>query len=94
MLQHYRQRGHVLLNATAMVMGEYWLNLALHRPDFVLFNPDNTSTHPSKIMCLLVMRKSFETSFVKIDLGSDLIETRERKHHSLPLSSPSSFSST
>ncbi|KAI3765996.1 hypothetical protein L2E82_16043 [Cichorium intybus] len=60
----HRNSWHVLLDATAMVMGEDRLNLALHRPDFVLCSPNNTSTHPSKITCLLVRRKSFETSSV------------------------------
>ncbi|KAI3499578.1 hypothetical protein L1887_35381 [Cichorium endivia] len=60
----HRNSWHVLLDATAMVMGEDRLNLALHRPDFVLCSPNNTSTHPSNITCLLVRRKSFETSSV------------------------------
>ncbi|KAI3759484.1 hypothetical protein L6452_07347 [Arctium lappa] len=58
----HRSSWHVLLDATAIVMGENQLNLTLHRPDFVLCSPDNTSTHPSKITCLLVRRKSFETT--------------------------------
>ncbi|GKC10021.1 pyridoxal phosphate-dependent transferase, major region, subdomain 1 [Tanacetum coccineum] len=58
----HRNQWHVLLDATAMVMGEDRLNLALHRPDFVLCSPDSRSTYPSKITCLLVRRKSFETA--------------------------------
>ncbi|GJZ00069.1 pyridoxal phosphate-dependent transferase, major region, subdomain 1 [Tanacetum coccineum] len=58
----HRNQWHVLLDATAMVMGEDRLNLALHRPDFMLCSPDSTSTYPSKITCLLVRRKSFETT--------------------------------
>ncbi|KAL7603165.1 hypothetical protein Lser_V15G17412 [Lactuca serriola] len=62
----HRNTWHVLLDATSMVMGEDRLNLALHRPDFVLCSPHNTNTttHPSKITCLLVRRKSFESSSV------------------------------
>ncbi|XP_071731772.1 uncharacterized protein [Rutidosis leptorrhynchoides] len=58
----HRNQWHVLLDATAMVMGEDQLNLTLHRPDFVLCSPDNTSTRFSKITCLLVRKKSFEST--------------------------------
>ncbi|GMP34149.1 hypothetical protein CsSME_00007145 [Camellia sinensis var. sinensis] len=60
----HRNAWHVLLDATALVVGEDQLNLALHRPDFVLCSPDNTHAHPSKITCLLVRRKSFDTTTV------------------------------
>ncbi|KAJ6801441.1 uncharacterized protein M6B38_197905 [Iris pallida] len=58
----HRNSWHVLLDATALVVGEERLSLALHRPDFVLCTLDNTHAHPSKITCLLVRRKSFETT--------------------------------
>ncbi|RVX17885.1 hypothetical protein CK203_004065 [Vitis vinifera] len=58
----HRNSWHVLLDATALVVGEDRLNLALHRPDFVLCSLDNTHAHPSRITCLLVRRKSFDTS--------------------------------
>ncbi|XP_008805293.2 uncharacterized protein LOC103718316 isoform X2 [Phoenix dactylifera] len=58
----HRNSWHVLLDATALVVGEDQLNLALHRPDFVLCTLDNKHAHPSKITCLLVRRKSFDTS--------------------------------
>ncbi|KAL9419676.1 hypothetical protein AB3S75_037445 [Citrus x aurantiifolia] len=59
----HRNSWHVLLDATALVVGEDRLNLALHRPDFVLCNLDNTqNAQPSKITCLLIRKKSFDTS--------------------------------
>lgn len=58
----HRNSWHVLLDATALIVGEDTLNLALHRPDFVLCSPDNTRARPSKITCLLVKRRSFDTS--------------------------------
>ncbi|XP_058226398.1 uncharacterized protein LOC131335171 [Rhododendron vialii] len=58
----HRNSWHVLLDATGLVVGEDRLNLALHRPDFVLCSPDNTHAHPSKITCLLVRRKSFDAT--------------------------------
>ncbi|KAL6011559.1 hypothetical protein ACLOJK_002007 [Asimina triloba] len=58
----HRNSWHVLLDATGLVVGEDRLSLALHRPDFVLCTLDNTHAHPSKIACLLVRRKSFDTS--------------------------------
>ncbi|KAF8408427.1 hypothetical protein HHK36_007579 [Tetracentron sinense] len=58
----HRNSWHVLLDATGLVVGEDRLNLALHKPDFVLCTLDNTHAHPSKITCLLVRRKSFDTT--------------------------------
>ncbi|KAJ0959867.1 hypothetical protein J5N97_000399 [Dioscorea zingiberensis] len=59
----HRNSWHVLLDATGLVVGEdERLNLALHRPDFVLCTLDNTHAQPSKIACLLVRRKSFDTA--------------------------------
>lgn len=55
----HRNSWHVLLDATALVVGEDQLNLALHRPDFVLCSLDNTH---AKVTCLLVRRKSFDMS--------------------------------
>ncbi|WOG86477.1 hypothetical protein DCAR_0205684 [Daucus carota subsp. sativus] len=56
----HRNSWHVLLDATALNMGEERMNLSLHRPDFVLCKPDNTNAHPSDITCLLI-RRSFDT---------------------------------
>ncbi|KAH7865437.1 hypothetical protein Vadar_006714 [Vaccinium darrowii] len=58
----HRNSWHVLLDATGLIVGEDRLNLALHRPDFVLCSADNTHAHPSKITCLLVRRKSFDST--------------------------------
>ncbi|KAK6123729.1 hypothetical protein DH2020_042526 [Rehmannia glutinosa] len=58
----HRNSWHVLLDATALVVGEDQLNLALHRPDFVLCSLDNAHAHSSKVTCLLVRRKSFDMS--------------------------------
>lgn len=58
----HRNSWHVLLDATALVVGQDRLNLALHRPDFVLCSLENTHAHSSKITCLLVRRKSFDVS--------------------------------
>ncbi|KAF5732220.1 hypothetical protein HS088_TW18G00911 [Tripterygium wilfordii] len=58
----HRNSWHVLLDSTALTVGEERLNLGLHRPDFVLCSLDNTHAHPSKITCLLVRKKSFDTS--------------------------------
>ncbi|KAG1370122.1 hypothetical protein COCNU_15G004880 [Cocos nucifera] len=58
----HRNSWHVLLDATALVVGEDQLSLALHRPDFVLCTLDDKHAHPSKITCLLVRRKSFDAS--------------------------------
>ncbi|PKA62053.1 molybdenum cofactor sulfurtransferase [Apostasia shenzhenica] len=57
-----RNSWHVLLDATAIAVGQERLNLALHRPDFVLCTVDNTHAQPSKVTGLLVRRKSFDTS--------------------------------
>ncbi|KAL6178529.1 hypothetical protein ACLB2K_050047 [Fragaria x ananassa] len=53
---------HVLLDATALVIGKDHLNLMLHRPDFVLCSLDNSHGQTSKITCLLVRKKSFDTT--------------------------------
>lgn len=58
----HRNSWHVLLDASALVVGEDRLSLALHRPDFVLSTLDNTHAQPSKITCLLVRKKAFDTS--------------------------------
>lgn len=58
----HRNSWHVLLDATALVVGEDRLNLSLHRPDFVLCSPDKTHANPSTVTCLLVRKKSFDTS--------------------------------
>ncbi|TXG54375.1 hypothetical protein EZV62_019631 [Acer yangbiense] len=58
----HRNSWHVLLDATALVVGEDRLNLALHRPDFVLCSLENTHPQPSRITCLLVRKKSFDNS--------------------------------
>ncbi|XP_073003294.1 uncharacterized protein [Typha latifolia] len=58
----HRNSWHVLLDATGLVAGEERLSLALHRPDFVLSTLNNTHAQPSKITCLLVKKKSFDTS--------------------------------
>ncbi|XP_073129023.1 uncharacterized protein [Henckelia pumila] len=58
----HRNSWHVLLDATKLPVGEEHLNLALHRPDFVLCSLDNTHANSSKVTCLLVRRKSFDMS--------------------------------
>ncbi|GKV13773.1 hypothetical protein SLEP1_g24753 [Rubroshorea leprosula] len=58
----HRNSWHVLLDATALVAGKDRLNLALHQPDFVLCSLENTHAHPSSITCLLVRKKSFDTT--------------------------------
>lgn len=58
----HRNSWHVLLDATGLDVGKDRLNLALHRPDFVVCTVDNTHAQPSKITCLLVRRKSFDTA--------------------------------
>nr|KAJ0210322.1 hypothetical protein LSAT_V11C400207470 [Lactuca sativa] len=57
-----RNSWHVLLDATELEPKKDRLTLALHRPDFVICTVDNTHAQPSKINCLLVRRKSFETT--------------------------------
>ncbi|KAL2515124.1 uncharacterized protein Fot_29095 [Forsythia ovata] len=58
----HRNSWHVLLDATALVVGVDRLNLMLHTPDFVLCSLDNTNAHSSTITCVLVRRKSFDMS--------------------------------
>ncbi|KAK8363211.1 hypothetical protein V6Z11_A03G150700 [Gossypium hirsutum] len=59
----HRNSWHVLLDATPLVFSEgQRLPLALHQPDFVLCTVDNTHAHPSKITCLLVRKRSFDTT--------------------------------
>ncbi|XP_059440921.1 uncharacterized protein LOC132173434 [Corylus avellana] len=58
----HRNSWHVLLDATTLVVGKDKLNLAQHQPDFVLCNLDNKHAKPSKITCLLVRKKSFDTT--------------------------------
>ncbi|CAM8925024.1 unnamed protein product [Rhodiola kirilowii] len=58
----HRNSWHVLLDATALVVGEDRLNLALHRPDFVLCSLNDTLPQPTRITCLLVRKKSFDTT--------------------------------
>ncbi|KAK8655586.1 hypothetical protein V6N13_108160 [Hibiscus sabdariffa] len=59
----HRNSWHVLLDATRLVLGEgQRLPLALHGPDFVLCTVDNTHAQPSKITCLVVRKRSFDTT--------------------------------
>ena len=58
----HRNSWHVLLDASAVLVGEDRLNLSLHQPDFVLCSLDNTHANPSRITCLLVRKKSFDTT--------------------------------
>ncbi|KAL4573804.1 hypothetical protein LXL04_020622 [Taraxacum kok-saghyz] len=58
----HRNSWHVLLDATELEPTKDRLTLALHRPDFVICTVDHTHAQPSKINCLLVRRKSFETT--------------------------------
>ncbi|KAF7028608.1 hypothetical protein CFC21_040499 [Triticum aestivum] len=60
----HRNGWHVLLDATALVVGEDRLPLSLHRPDLVMCTLDDThSQQPSaKVTCLLVRRRSFDAS--------------------------------
>ncbi|KAM1145478.1 hypothetical protein ACFX13_038248 [Malus domestica] len=58
----HRNSWHVLLDATALVIGKDHLNLMLHRPDLVLCTIDNSHGQTSKITCLLVRKKSFDTT--------------------------------
>ncbi|KAK2445339.1 Pyridoxal phosphate (PLP)-dependent transferase superfamily protein [Trifolium repens] len=59
----HRNHWHVLLDASAYVVGKDRLHLALHRPDFVICSLDNnTNSSPSRITCLLVRKESFDTS--------------------------------
>jgi hypothetical protein len=53
---------HVLLDASALVVGKDKLHVGLHRPDFLVCCLDNTNFNPSRrITCLLVRKKSFDT---------------------------------
>ncbi|KDP22614.1 hypothetical protein JCGZ_26445 [Jatropha curcas] len=58
----HRNSWHVLLDATGLLVGKDRMNLALHSPDFVLCSPDNTEATRSNITCLLVRKKSFDSS--------------------------------
>ncbi|CAA2964073.1 uncharacterized protein LOC111401812 [Olea europaea var. sylvestris] len=62
----HRNSWHILLDATALVVGEDRLNLMLHRPDFVLCSLDNSHANSLTITCLLVRRKSFDMSTASI----------------------------
>ncbi|KAL7241270.1 hypothetical protein ACSBR2_006819 [Camellia fascicularis] len=57
----HRNLWHVLLDASRLDAEKDPLTLALHRPDFVACTVDNTHNQPSKITCLLVRRRSFDT---------------------------------
>ncbi|KAE8715994.1 high-affinity nitrate transporter 3.2 [Hibiscus syriacus] len=57
---------HVLLDAAGIVVRQDQLNLTLHRPDFVLCSLENTHAQPSRITCLMVRKKSFDTSTSQI----------------------------
>jgi len=59
----HRNAWHVLVDATALVVGEDRLPLSLHRPDLVLCTLDNTHSQQSsaRVTCLLVRRRSFHT---------------------------------
>lgn len=67
----HRNSWHVLLDASALVVGKDKLHLALHRPDFVVCSLDNTHSNPSRITCLLVRRKSFDTSTTASSQGNE-----------------------
>lgn len=64
----HRNAWHVLLDATALAVGEDRLPLSLHRPDFVLCTLGDTTRAQAaqqpdaRVTCLLVRRKSFDTS--------------------------------
>ncbi|CAO2144146.1 unnamed protein product [Urochloa humidicola] len=66
----HRNAWHVLLDATALAVGEDRLPLSLHRPDFVLCTLADTAARAqqpqtvpaARVTCLLVRRRSFETS--------------------------------
>lgn len=67
LLKHWVSEAHrnywrVLLDASALVLGKGRLYLGLHRPDFLVCCLDNTHSNPSRITCLLVRTKSFDTS--------------------------------
>ncbi|CAN6362966.1 unnamed protein product [Urochloa humidicola] len=65
----HRNAWHVLLDATALAVGEDRLPLSLHRPDFVLCTLADTAVRAqqqqqpaARVTCLLVRRRSFDTS--------------------------------
>ncbi|PUZ44893.1 hypothetical protein GQ55_8G170000 [Panicum hallii var. hallii] len=64
----HRNAWHVLLDATALAVGEDRLPLSLHRPDFVLCTLGDTAVRAQqqqaavRVTCLLVRRRSFDTS--------------------------------
>nr|CAB3489807.1 unnamed protein product [Digitaria exilis] len=64
----HRNAWHVLLDATALAVGEDRLPLSLHRPDFVLCTLGDTAVRSQQqqpvaasVTCLLVRRRSFGT---------------------------------
>ncbi|KAL6630525.1 hypothetical protein ACP70R_028598 [Stipagrostis hirtigluma subsp. patula] len=71
----HRNAWHVLLDATALAVGEDRLPLSLHRPDFVLCTlgdtiraqqqqqqPEQPAAAAARVTCLLVRRRSFDAS--------------------------------
>ncbi|KAK6139148.1 hypothetical protein DH2020_027111 [Rehmannia glutinosa] len=58
----HRNYWHVLLDASGLDVGKDRLALALHRPDFVMCTVEIARAQPSKITCLLVRKKSFDTA--------------------------------
>jgi len=58
----HRNYWHVLLDASGLDVGKDGLHVGLHRPDFIVCCLDNTNSNPSKISCILVRKKSFDTS--------------------------------
>uniref|UniRef100_A0ACD5Z8U4 Uncharacterized protein n=1 Tax=Avena sativa TaxID=4498 RepID=A0ACD5Z8U4_AVESA len=65
----HRNAWHVLLDATALIVGEDRLPLSLHRPDLVLCTLKDTHSQQQQqqssaagVTCLLVRRRSFDTS--------------------------------
>ncbi|OIW00265.1 hypothetical protein TanjilG_27516 [Lupinus angustifolius] len=67
----HRNCWHVLLDASALVVGKDNLKLALHRPDFVVSSVDNNHSNASRITCLLVRKKSFDTSSTASSLANE-----------------------
>lgn len=64
----HRNYWHVLLDASALVVGKDTLHLGLHRPDFVVCCVENTHSSPSRIItCLLVRKKSFDSSTSQVN---------------------------
>ncbi|AQK49776.1 uncharacterized LOC100274961 [Zea mays] len=64
----HRNAWHVVLDATALAVGEDRLPLSLHRPDFVLCTLGDATRQQqqqqpaARVTCLLVRRRSFDTS--------------------------------